>query len=114
MGLDPELCMRGKRMTIFVGESDQWRHRPLYLAILEHLKAAGCSGATVTRGVAGFGAQSQIHTATIIRLSEDFPVVITAVDATSVTFRQEVTDPLSPVKTREVRKSLYATEEARQ
>jgi PII-like signaling protein len=37
--------MRGKRMTIFVGESDQWRHRPLYLAVLEHLKAAGCAGA---------------------------------------------------------------------
>lgn len=74
--------MRGKRVTVFVGESDQWHGRPLYLAIVEHLKAAGCSGATVTRGVAGYGAHSQIHTATILRLSEDLPVVITAIDAT--------------------------------
>jgi len=73
--------MRGKRMTIFIGESDQWHHRPLYMAILEHLKAAGCAGATVTRGVAGFGAHSQIKTANILRLSIDLPVVITAVDA---------------------------------
>jgi CBS domain-containing protein/PII-like signaling protein len=72
--------MRGKRVTIFVGESDRWHHRPLYLAILEHLKAAGCAGATVTRGTAGFGAHSQIKTATILRLSVDLPVVITAVD----------------------------------
>ena len=72
--------MRGKRMTIFVGETDQWHHRPLYLAILEHLRAAGCAGATVTRGIAGFGAQSQIKTASILRLSVDLPIVITAVD----------------------------------
>jgi CBS domain-containing protein/PII-like signaling protein len=73
--------MRSKRVSIFIGESDQWHHRSLYLAILEHLKAAGCAGATVTRGIAGFGAHSQIHTATILRLSIDLPVIITAVDA---------------------------------
>ncbi len=72
--------MRGKRVTIFIGESDHWHHQPLYFAILKHLKAAGCAGATVTRGVAGFGAQSQIHTASILRLSVDLPIVITAVD----------------------------------
>lgn len=77
---DSEVNVRDKRMTIFIGESDQWHHRSLYLAILEHLKAAGCAGATVTRGVAGFGAHSQIHTATILRLSIDLPVIITAVD----------------------------------
>jgi len=68
-------------MTIFTGESDQWRHRPLYMAILEHLKTAGCAGATVTRGIAGFGAHSQIKTANILTLSVDLPVVITVVDA---------------------------------
>ncbi|MBX3023764.1 DUF190 domain-containing protein [bacterium] len=73
--------MRAKRMTIFVGESDQWHHQPLYLAILGRLKAAGCAGATVLHGIAGFGADSRIHTATILRLSEDLPVLITAVDA---------------------------------
>lgn len=72
--------MRGKRMMIFIGESDQWQHRPLYMALLERLKSLGCAGATVTRGVAGFGAQSEIHTATILRLSLDLPIVITAVD----------------------------------
>ncbi|MGH3055536.1 MAG: DUF190 domain-containing protein, partial [Gaiellaceae bacterium] len=73
--------MHGKRMTIYLGESDQWHRRPLYMAILEHLKTAGCAGATVTRGIAGFGAQSQIKTANILTLSVDLHVVITAVDA---------------------------------
>lgn len=73
--------MHGKRVTIFVGESDQWHYRPLYMAILEHLKTSGCAGATVTRGIAGFGAQSLIKTANILTLSVDLPVVITAVDA---------------------------------
>jgi CBS domain-containing protein len=72
--------MRGKRMTIFVGESDHWGHQTLYMALLQHLKAAGCSGATVTRGVAGFGAHSQIKTANILRLSIDLPVVIAVID----------------------------------
>jgi CBS domain-containing protein len=72
--------MRAKRMTIFVGESDQWQHQALYMAILQHLKAAGCAGATVTRGLAGFGAHSHIKTANILRLSVDLPVVITVAD----------------------------------
>jgi CBS domain-containing protein len=72
--------MRGKRMTIVVGETDQWHHQALYMAILQHLKAAGCAGATVTRGIAGFGAHSQIKTANILRLSIDLPVVITVID----------------------------------
>ncbi|HLK11627.1 MAG TPA: DUF190 domain-containing protein [Candidatus Binatia bacterium] len=72
--------MRGKRLTIYLGESDQWQHRPLYLAILEHLRAAGLAGATVTRGLAGFGAHSKIKTANLLELSVDLPVVITAVD----------------------------------
>ena len=74
-------------MTIFLGESDQWHHRPLYMAILEHLKTAGCAGATVTRGIAGFGAQSQIKTANILTLSVDLPVVITAIDAPEKIYR---------------------------
>jgi CBS domain-containing protein len=72
--------MRGKRMTIFVGDADQWHHRSLYLAILQRLKELGCAGATVTRGIAGFGAHSEIHTANILRLSVDLPVVITVID----------------------------------
>lgn len=73
--------MRGKRANIFIGESDQWHHQPLYMAVLEYLKKAGCAGATVTRGIAGFGAHSQIKTANILTLSVDLPVAITVIDA---------------------------------
>jgi len=71
---------KGKQLTIFIGESDQYHHQALYMAIVEMLRRAGCSGATVTRGVAGFGASSLIHTATILRLSLDLPIVITVVE----------------------------------
>jgi len=74
------LGRRAKRLRIYFGESDQWRGRPLYLALLDALKKQGLAGATVVRGVAGFGAHSRIHTASILRLSEDLPVVIEIVD----------------------------------
>ena len=70
----------GKRVTVYVGESDRWEHRALYEAIVEMLRREGCAGATVVRGVEGFGKGSRIHTANILRLSEDLPVVITFVD----------------------------------
>jgi CBS domain-containing protein/PII-like signaling protein len=73
--------MHGKRMTVFLGERDHWNHRPLHLAILEHLKAKGCAGATVTRGIAGFGAHSHIRTSSLVELSVDLPIVVTVVDA---------------------------------
>jgi protein CrcB len=74
--------MRALRVTIFIGETDRWEHRPLYMAILDRLKRAGCGGATVTRGVAGFGLHANvIKTANILRLSVDLPMVITVVDA---------------------------------
>jgi CBS domain-containing protein len=72
--------MRGKRVTIYLGDSDRWGLAPLHLAILERLRAAGCRGATVTRGVAGFGAHSHIKTASLVELSADLPIVITLVD----------------------------------
>jgi CBS domain-containing protein len=72
--------MHGKRMTIFTGERDRWKHRPLYLAILEYLKAQGCAGATVTKGIAGFGAHSHIKTSMLVEVSVDLPIVITVVD----------------------------------
>jgi uncharacterized protein len=67
-------------VRIFIGESDRWHHRPLYAALLERLRSEGFAGATVTRAVAGFGAHSVIHTAQILRLSEDLPVIIEVVD----------------------------------
>jgi CBS-domain-containing membrane protein len=69
-----------KRLMIYLGESDLWHHQPAYMAILEFLKREGCAGATVVRGIAGFGASSRIKTAAILRLSMDLPVVITIVD----------------------------------
>src|SRR3989442_12891517 len=71
----------GRRVRIFTGETAQWERRPLFLALLEYLRAEGAAGATVLRGVAGFGANSRIHTATILRLSEDLPMIIDWVDA---------------------------------
>ncbi|GIW09091.1 MAG: hypothetical protein KatS3mg061_0148 [Dehalococcoidia bacterium] len=71
----------GRRVRVYVGESTQWEHRPLYRAILEFLRREGAAGASVLRGIAGFGATSRIHTAVILRLSEDLPIVIEWVDA---------------------------------
>ena len=70
----------GKLLRIFVGESDRHDGKPLYQAIVEHVRAAGLAGATVIRGIEGFGADSRIHTSRILRLSEDLPVLIEIVD----------------------------------
>lgn len=71
---------QGKRVTIYIGETDQWHHQPLFMAILEFLRREGCAGATVERGLAGFGANSRIKTASLLDLSVDLPVVVTWVD----------------------------------
>lgn len=68
-------------LRIFIGESDRWEGAPLYEAIVRKAKNDGLAGATVLRGVMGFGANSRIHTAGILRLSEDLPIVIEIVDA---------------------------------
>ncbi|HQT93112.1 MAG TPA: DUF190 domain-containing protein [Thermoanaerobaculaceae bacterium] len=71
-----------QQVWVFIGESDRWHGKPLYLAILEVLRRAGCAGGTVLRGLAGFGANSLIHTAALVELSTDLPVVVTFVDRT--------------------------------
>jgi len=70
----------GERLTIFIGESDQHGHKPLYTEIVERAHDAGLAGATVVRGFEGFGASSRIHTARILRMTEDLPVVVIIVD----------------------------------
>jgi PII-like signaling protein len=70
----------GKLLRIFVGESDTWHGKPLYQAIVERVRAEGLAGATVVRGIEGFGADSHLHTSRILRLSEDLPIVIELVD----------------------------------
>jgi PII-like signaling protein len=67
-------------VRIFIGESDRWHHTALHRALLERLRTEGFAGATVTHGIAGFGARSIIHTAHILDLSTDLPVVIEVVD----------------------------------
>lgn len=70
----------GLLVRIFVGESDRWDGVPLYEAIVQRAREKGLAGATVLRGIEGFGAHNLIHTARIVRLSEDLPIVIEIVD----------------------------------
>lgn len=70
----------GQLLRIFIGESDRWRGKPLYEAIILKAREEGIAGATMLRGMMGFGANSRIHTAKILRLSEDLPIVVEIVD----------------------------------
>jgi len=81
--------LRGKaqRVIIYIGESDQYQGKPLYMALLQLLKREGASGATVVRGLAGFGARSRIHTATILTLSADLPLRLEWVDQPEIIAR---------------------------
>ena len=72
----------GKLVRIFIGESDHHGRKPLYQAIVELLRSEGLAGATVLRGIEGFGAGSRLHTHRILRLAEDLPIVIEVVDRT--------------------------------
>lgn len=69
-----------KRLTVFVGESDHHGHTPLATEIVQRAHAAGMAGASVFRGVEGFGASNHIHTTRILSLSDDLPVAIVIVD----------------------------------
>ncbi|MCE4942086.1 DUF190 domain-containing protein [Streptomyces albulus] len=68
------------RLTVVVGENDAWHHRPLFTEIVHRAHAAGLAGASVFRGVEGFGASSMIHTTRLLSLSEEPPVAIVIVD----------------------------------
>jgi len=71
----------GYLLRVFIGESDKSGHRPLYEEIVLKAREAGLAGATVLRGVMGFGKNSILHTAKILRLSEDLPMIIEIVDS---------------------------------
>lgn len=67
-------------MRVFIGESDKLDGKPLYQALVEKLRREKISGTTVLRGITGFGARSRLHTANILRLSQDLPIIIEVVD----------------------------------
>lgn len=67
-------------LRVLIGESDSWQGKPLHLALVEKAREAGLAGATVVRGVEGFGANSVIHTTRLLALSSDLPIVVEIVD----------------------------------
>lgn len=71
----------GLLVRIYLGESDRWHGKPLYQAIVERLRERGLAGATVLRGIEGFGANQHLHSTRILSLSEDLPILIEVVDS---------------------------------
>ncbi|MEP6769489.1 MAG: DUF190 domain-containing protein [Acidobacteriota bacterium] len=94
-------------VRIFIGESDRWKHQSLSMALLEKLRRDGFAGATVFQAVAGFGARSVVHSAHLLRLSEDLPVVIEIVDT------EESITRLMPILDEMVTEGLVTVEKAR-
>jgi PII-like signaling protein len=74
------LSRRARRLTVYLGEADTWHHKPLYTELVHRAHAAGLAGASVLRGIEGFGSSSRIHTSRLLSLSEDLPVVVVVVD----------------------------------
>lgn len=96
----------GVLLRIFIGESDMHEGRPLYERIVERARTLGLAGATVLRGIMGFGAASRIHTAKLLRLSEDLPIVVEIVDS------RENIDRLLPFLDETVTEGLVTLERA--
>jgi PII-like signaling protein len=94
-------------VRIFVGESDRWRHQPLTSQLVDRQRREGFAGATVFQGVAGFRARSILHSAHLLRLSEDLPVVIEIVDT------EEHVDRLVPILDEMVAEGLVTMEKVR-
>jgi uncharacterized protein len=96
----------GQLLRIFIGETDRHDGLPLYEWIIREARKVGLAGATVFRGIAGFGANSHIHTANILRLSLDLPIVVEIVD------RQESIDSFLGVLDKVVKEGLITVEKA--
>lgn len=97
----------GQLLRIFIGESDHWEGKPLYEAIILKARERGIAGATMLRGLMGFGAASRIHTAKILRLSEDLPIVVEIVDSA------DKIETLLPVIDEMVQEGLVTLEKVR-
>jgi uncharacterized protein len=94
-------------LRIFIGESDRWHHQPLYEAIVLKAREMHLAGATVLRGPMGFGKSSRVHTAKILRLSYDLPLVIEIVDT------EENINKFLPVLDEMIKGGLVTLEKAR-
>lgn len=95
-------------VRIFIGESDRWHHQPLTTALIERLRKEGFAGASVFHGVEGFGARSVLHTAHVLRLSEDLPVLIEVVDT-----QEMIDEKLLPILDEMVGEGLVTMEPVR-
>src|SRR5204863_7866728 len=76
-----KISEEGQLLRVFIGDSDQWQGQPLFRAIVLRAKELGLAGATVLRGPMGFGANSRVHTAKLLDVSTDLPVVVEIVDS---------------------------------
>jgi len=76
-----KIPQNGNLLRVFIGEQDRWQGKPLYEAIVVLAREEGMAGATVVKGYMGFGRKSHMHTAKILRLSEDLPIIIEIVDS---------------------------------
>ncbi|MFC2102385.1 DUF190 domain-containing protein [Bacteroidota bacterium] len=97
----------GMLLRIFIGESDIWKGQSLYEAIVLRARELNLAGATVIRGIMGFGAESRIHTNKVLRLSEDMPVIVEIVD------REEKINELLPFLDETVKEGLITLEKVR-
>ena len=95
------------KLTIYIGDSFRYGRRKLYFAIVEMLHDEGIAGATVLHGIEGYGVDKQIHTARILDLSNDLPLIITAIDST------EKIEAVIPKLDTMIDKGLVTTEEVR-
>ncbi|MDR3562414.1 MAG: DUF190 domain-containing protein [Negativicutes bacterium] len=77
----PKIASLAKRLRIYIGETDHWQGKSLYHAIVLKAKELDLAGATVFRGLMGYGASSRIHTAKIVDLSSDLPILIEIIDS---------------------------------
>ncbi len=75
-----KIAGQGVLLRIFIGDSDRYQGKPLYVALVEKAREQGLAGATVLRGMMGFGAGSRIHTTSLLRLSQDLPLIVEIVD----------------------------------
>ena len=94
-------------VRIFIGESDRWKGRPLADALVERLRKDGFAGATVLRGLTGFGARSVVHTTHLLELSQDLPLIIEVVDT------EEHVKQLEPILDEMVADGLVTLEKVR-